>query len=124
MRQPVKPVKVKVDEGPVRAATLLEERRRSQRVIVRMPVVLHVPGRPKEIAGITVAVSETGAMLLVPEPLASGTRLIVENPSSHKKVGASVTRAPQVSAGGVLVPVEFAEPAPAFWNIFFPPPGN
>ena len=121
--KPLKPLKP-ADEGPVRAASLLEDRRRSQRVMVRMPVVLHVTGRQKEIKCVTVAVSETGAMLMVYEPLPMGTQLIVENPSSQKKVGANVSRSPQVTAEGALVPVEFMEPAPNFWNIFFPPPGN
>lgn len=120
--KPSKPAKsVKADEGPVRAATLLEERRRCQRVMVRMTAVLHVPGNSKEITALTVAVSENGAMLLLQEPLAVGTKLVVENPRTQKRAGASVTRTPQVTAEGALVPIEFAEPAPAFWQIFFPP---
>ncbi len=118
LRQP------KADEGPVRAATLLEDRRRSQRVMVRMPVLLHLAGRAEPVRGMTVAVSETGAMLLMKEPLPLGAKVEVENPKSQKRANASVTRAPQVSNEGALVPVEFVEPSPSFWNIFFPPQGS
>jgi len=122
---PTKPIKPeKVDEGPVRAASLLEERRRGQRVMVRMPVTLHIAERSKEISAMTVAVSETGAMLVLREALPLGTRLVVENPATQKRAGGSVTRPPQTCAEGHLIPVEFAEPAPGFWNIFFPPPGS
>ena len=114
----------KADEGPVRPAMLLEDRRRSQRVMLRMAVVLHVPGHAQAINGMTVAVSELGAMLVVPEPLSIGTKLVVENPNSKQRISASVTRAPQAIHDGSLVPVEFAECAPAFWNIFFPPAGS
>ena len=109
------------DEGPAKPAMLLEERRRSQRVMLRMPVILHVPGKQNSINAMTLAVNELGAMLVLSEPLPMGTKLIVENPKSQKCLGASVTRAPQTSSEGSLVPVEFAARAPAFWNIFFPP---
>ena len=123
--RPIKPLKqVKSEEGPVPAASLMEERRRSHRVMVRMPVVLHIPERAKEIQAMTVAVSETGAMLVLREQLPSGTKLVVENPATQKRAGATVTRAPHSTAEGSLMPVEFAEPAPGFWNIFFPPPGS
>ena len=124
-KTPLKPQRpAKADEGPAKPATLLEERRRSQRVMLRMPVILHVPGKQNSINAMTVAVNELGAMLVLSEPLPLGTKLIVENPKSQKRLGASVTRAPQASSEGSLVPVEFASRAPAFWNIFFPPSGS
>jgi hypothetical protein len=109
---------------PVRAGSLLEERRRSQRVMLRTPVLLYVPGRTQAVRGMTVSVSEIGAMIVIPEPLAAGTKLNVENPNSNKKVAASVTRPPRVTPEGALHPVEFSESAPAFWDIVFPPLGN
>jgi hypothetical protein len=108
-------------EKPLRAVPLKEERRRSQRVMVRMPVLLHVPGRTQVVRGVTLFVSEVGAMIVIPEPLAAGTKLALENPNSNKKVSASVTRSPQVTSEGALLPVEFSEKSPAFWDIVFPP---
>ena len=121
MKPPPPPRVPRPEEVPVRAAELLEARRRGQRVLVRMPVLMHVPGRPQPLRGVTLAVSATGAMLLSTDPLPVGTKLVVENPQSQRKAGASVTRASKVTSEGAIIPVEFAEPAPSFWNIFFPP---
>jgi len=96
-----------------------EERRRSQRVLVRMPVVIHVAGKAME--GNTHTVSAGGAMVILKEGLSEGTKVTVENPTTNNKVEAKVVRPPQMNQEGSLVPVEFATPCPTFWNIFFPP---
>jgi hypothetical protein len=96
-----------------------EERRRSQRVLVRMPVVIHVAG--KKLEGHTHTVSAGGAMVILKEGISEGTKLTVENPATKIKVEAKVVRPPQMNQEGSLVAVEFATPSPTFWNIFFPP---
>jgi hypothetical protein len=96
-----------------------EERRRSQRVLVRMPVIIHVAG--KTLQGNTHTVSAGGAMVIIPEGLSEGTKVMVENPATKAQVEAKVVRPPQMNQEGSLVPVEFATPSPTFWNIFFPP---
>src|SRR6202163_2907770 len=96
-----------------------EERRRSQRVLVRMPVVIHVAG--KTLQGNTHTVSAGGAMVIIPEGISEGTKVMVENPATKAQVEAKVVRPPQMNQEGSLVPVEFATPSPTFWNIFFPP---
>jgi hypothetical protein len=101
-----------------------EERRRAQRVLLKMPVMVHVPGKPHPITGSTHTVSENGAMLVIPDPLPEGTKISIENPKTQKTVEARVVRPPQMSHDGALVPVEFTSPSPAFWNIFFPPVVN
>jgi hypothetical protein len=98
-----------------------EERRRAQRVLLRMPVKIHLPGRAKPIEGFTHTVSASGAMIILAEGLASGTKFSLENPRNSKKVEVHVVRPPQMNSEGSLVPVEFTAPAPQFWNIFFPP---
>ena len=97
-----------------------EERRRSQRVLVRMPVVIHIPGKDP-VQGNTHTVSAGGAMVILKEGLSEGTKITVENPATNNKVEARVVRPPQMNQEGSLVPVEFANPSPTFWNIFFPP---
>ena len=99
-----------------------EERRRSQRVLVRMPVVVHVNG--KSLPGNTHTVSAGGAMVILKEGLSEGTKVTVENPATNAKIEAKVVRPPQMNQEGSLVPVEFATPNPTFWNIFFPPFSN
>jgi PilZ domain len=101
-----------------------EERRRAQRVLLRMPVLIHLPNRAKPIEGFTHTVSETGAMIILADGLANGTKLSIENPKTQKKVEAHVVRPPQMNSEGSLIPIEFIGPAPQFWNIFFPPATN
>src|ERR1700726_3929514 len=50
-----------------------EERRRAQRVLLRINVVVHVAGKPP-IQGHTHTVSASGAMITMSEPLAEGTK--------------------------------------------------
>jgi len=101
-----------------------EERRRAQRVLLRMPVLIHLPGKVNPLHGFTHTVSASGAMIILPEGLSQGTKLAIENPKTQKKVEAHVVRPPQMNAEGSLVPVEFVAPSPQFWNIFFPPISN
>ena len=98
-----------------------EERRRAQRVLLKMPVIVHIPGKTTPLHGFTHTVSASGAMIVLPEGIPRGTKLSVENPKTQKKVEAHVVRPPQLNADGSLVPVEFTTPSPQFWNIFFPP---
>jgi PilZ domain len=100
-----------------------EERRRAQRVLLRISVTIQVAGK-QPIQGNTHTVSATGAMIILAEPLAEGTKLTLENAKTGNKVEARVARAPQVTGEGSLVPVEFMVAAPVFWNVFFPPSIN
>ena len=101
-----------------------EERRRAQRVLLRIPVLIHLAGKPKPIEGVTHTVSATGGMIILAEGLPSGTKLTIENVRAQKKVEAHVVRPPQMNAEGSLVPIEFTSPSPQFWGIFFPPASN
>jgi PilZ domain len=100
-----------------------EERRRAQRVLLRMPVNVRIAGKPS-MNGFTHTVSQNGAMLVVPEPLAEGAKISLENPKTQKTVEARVVRPPQITSDGCLIPVEFLSPSPQFWNVFFPPSVN
>jgi hypothetical protein len=100
-----------------------EERRRAQRVLLRISVVIHVAGKPP-IEGHTHTVSASGAMITMSEPLAEGTKVTIENSRTQNKVEARVVRPPQTTGDGSLVPVEFSTPSPVFWNVFFPPSIN
>ncbi|HSC46370.1 MAG TPA: PilZ domain-containing protein [Candidatus Acidoferrum sp.] len=98
-----------------------EERRRAQRVLLKVPVRLTVAGKKQSLEGTTHTVSATGALVVIPEALAQGTKLTLENATTQKKIEAHVPRPPQFSPDGSLVAIEFASPAPNFWNVFFPP---
>ena len=123
MKPPAPNVKPGTPHPPARPAAsrtpTAEERRRSQRVLVRMPVVVHVAG--KTLEGNTHTVSAGGAMVILKEGIGEGTKVTVENPATKSKVEGKVVRPPQMNQEGSLVPVEFVTPSPTFWNIFFPP---
>jgi hypothetical protein len=100
-----------------------DERRRSQRVVIRVPVNLHfIPAKPgKPMVAYTVAVNDHGAMLLCEWSLEAEACFELENERTQQRVGCRVTRAPRHSPEGFLVPVEFSKPSPGFWGISFPP---
>jgi hypothetical protein len=112
-------------EQPNRESGLVpgEERRRSQRVIIRVPVTLLVTqnGQPLKISAHTVAVNIHGAMVVCPRTLDADTTLEVVNGRTDEKIGSRVTRASRESPEGYLIPVEFTSPSPNFWQISFPP---
>jgi hypothetical protein len=100
-----------------------EERRRSQRVIIRVPVtiVFEREGQTVKASAHTVAVNIHGAMVVCPRSIEENTNLELENGRTGEKVGSRVTRSPRESAEGYLIPVEFTTPSPNFWQISFPP---
>lgn len=101
-----------------------EERRRAQRVLLRIPVLVHLSGKDKPIEGTTHTVSATGGTIILRQGLEAGTKFTLENPRTQQKVEVNVPRPSQLNQEGSLVPVEFLAPAPQFWNIFFPPNVN
>ena len=112
-----------VRPGATRQPTA-EERRRAQRVLLRMPVLVHIADNAKPVEGFTHTVSATGAMIILKEGIPQGTKFVVENPKTQQKVEVNVVRPPQMNQEGSLIPVEFLSPAPLFWNIVFPPSVN
>jgi hypothetical protein len=100
-----------------------EERRRSQRVIIRVPVTLEATmlGQKVKAEAFTVAVNIHGAMVLCPRSFDAETKLEIRNDRTGQSTVVRVTRAPRESAEGYLLPLEFISPSPNFWQISFPP---
>jgi len=109
----------------VRGQQLLpgEERRRSQRVMIRVPVTLHltIAGQAVTIHAHTVAVNDHGAMLLCSRTVDADVRLELQHDRTRQGLACRVSRTPRDTPEGFLIPVEFAAPAPGFWQISFPP---
>jgi hypothetical protein len=105
------------------SAPQVEDRRRSQRVVIRVPVTVQVTiaGQPVTFAAHTVAVNDQGAMLAAPRTLAVDAQLEITNERTRQHTTARVTRTPPESSEGFLIPVEFIVAAPGFWQISFPP---
>jgi len=108
-----------------RGASLLpgEERRRSQRVIIMVPVTLELAkeGNVVKVAAHTVAVNIHGAMVICQRTLDSDAKVEIVNERTRERTTARVTRAPRHSPEGFLIPLEFVKPFPMFWQITFPP---
>ncbi len=100
-----------------------EERRRSQRVIIRVPLTMEFTksGEVVKIPAHTVAVNVHGAMVLCSRSLDCGITIQLINERTNERATARVTRSPRESAGGFLIPLEFDKPLPKFWQISFPP---
>ena len=100
-----------------------EERRRSQRVMVRVPVTIQfmVAGKSVTVQAATVSVNDHGAMVLCTRTLSTETKLELQNDRTGEKTPCRVTRKPIENSDGYLLPVEFSAPAPDFWRISFPP---
>jgi hypothetical protein len=101
-----------------------EERRRAQRVLLKIAVKVLVTGKTQAMEGFTHTVSANGGLIIIPEALAQGTKITIENMKTGKSVEAIVVRPPQFSPDGSMIPVEFGTVSPNFWNIFFPPVVN
>jgi PilZ domain-containing protein len=101
-----------------------EERRRAQRVLLRININIQLEGKTNVMHGQTHTVSENGGMLILSDSLPENAKISIENARTQKKVDARVVRQGQHTSEGFLVPVEFLAPSPAFWSVFFPPVVN
>jgi hypothetical protein len=112
--------KDQMDQGPSLLAG--EERRRSQRVIIRVPLTLEMTksGQVVKMNAHTVAVNAFGAMVVCTRSLDSGTKIEIVNGRTDARASSRVTRTPRESAEGYLIPLEFDKPFPQFWQISFP----
>ncbi len=114
---------------PIRATPLTpapsgSERRRGQRVLLRVRASIHVAlmGQPETFDVATLSVNPHGALVLMDRNLAAETRLVLEHGSTKERVACKVVRSSQKMPEGFHVPLEFDSPAPDFWKIDFPSP--
>ncbi len=104
---------------------LAANRRRSQRVLMRIPVL--VSGRigvasPFEEETHTRAVSAHGAMVMVAAPVYRGQQFTLLNMQTKASLECVVVHIDTVVAGEPnQVGVEFLLPNPTFWRVAFPP---
>lgn len=108
---------------PVRPVAAGEERRRTQRVLLRVRANIHVAvqGKSTTLEVLTQSVSPHGALVVLKQSLPVETRLVLEHTGTHERVACKVVRAGREMSEGFHVPLEFDSPAPDFWRIVFPP---
>ncbi len=85
-------------------------------------MVLHFEkgGKQVTLPATTVGVNIHGAMVCAAQNLPMDTRLEIEHKLTKVRMTARVTRQPQGSPEGYLIPVEFDSPSSDFWHISFP----
>ncbi len=99
-------------------------KRRSQRVELTIPVVVHRP--PKEGPQFyeraqTLVVNAHGALMALAEKVTPKQRLLMQNIDSGEQQECRVVYVEKERTGPTKVAVEFARPAPTFWRIAYPP---
>ena len=102
----------------------LKNKRRSERVILRVAVVASVDfydGKVISEATFTQVVNAHGGLFTLRMELASEQKFLLKNLKTGKVRQCSVVRTERADNSELLVAFQFATPAPDFWPIVFPP---
>jgi len=91
--------------------------------MLRVGLIIHFmdKGKMQALEAYTLVVNSHGAMICAPRNFEAETTMEVEHKHTNERRRARVTRAPQSSPDGFLVPVSFDESDGDFWHIAFPP---
>ncbi|HVH69825.1 MAG TPA: PilZ domain-containing protein [Candidatus Dormibacteraeota bacterium] len=103
---------------------LANNRRRSQRVLMKVPVRVSVQVGTTPLVEeetYTLAVSAHGALIAVSAPMYRGQRLTLSNPLTKDSLECVVAHIDRFPNEQVKVGVEFLLPNPTFWHVAFPP---
>src|SRR5713101_4212973 len=99
--------------------------RRSQRVIVKVSVMVLAEGADKEFITEetrTVTVNAHGAMILLGLKVSIGQLLTLRNSRTGEEIACRVVYVSPHESEKRQVGVDFMNPCPRFWRISFPPP--
>lgn len=99
-------------------------KRRSQRVLVSVPVTVITQGTDKQPVSEetrTLVVNAHGALVLIGRKVSIGQLLTLKNTKTGEEQASRVVFINPQQAGKSEVGIEFMEPAPRFWRIAFPP---
>ena len=99
-------------------------RRRSQRVLMQVPVRIHgkdSQGNSFDEETETLAINAHGALILVNARLTSGGIVMMQHKRTQEEQECHVVFLGPVRAGRAEIGLEFSEPRPGFWRVAFPP---
>jgi hypothetical protein len=99
-------------------------RRRSMRVLLSVPIEVHGKDRDSHEFSEqtrTLVVNAHGALISLAAKVIAGQQISVSNNATQSTQDCRVVYLGNPSAGKIQMGVEFLTPAPAFWQIDFPP---
>jgi PilZ domain-containing protein len=100
-------------------------RRRSQRVILSLRIIVRTEDGPKgasfEEETHTLIVNAHGALIALKSKVAKGQKLRLTNRATKAEQVCRVANLGTTSEGKAQIGVEFLKPSPDFWQISFPP---
>ncbi len=102
----------------------IPNRRRSQRVFLRLPVLVIARGPDGQHVSenaFTTNVNAHGALLLMSMRVEVGQKILFRNTETLEEQFVKVIHVTSAAEGKTEVGVEFLKPAPKFWRISFPP---
>jgi len=102
----------------------MSNRRRSQRVLLRIPIAVIAPGPDKKMVREqtnTLVVNAHGALINLDLPVRVGQVVILQNPETSDEQSCRIIRINPVLGSRTEVGIEFLKPAPNFWRVAFPP---
>jgi hypothetical protein len=101
----------------------MSNRRRSQRVILRIPLEVTARGADKQpVAEKThTVVSAHGGLIYLSFKVQVGPVIILKNPETGEEQSCRVIHLNPAPEGKTEVGIEFVKPAPHFWRVAFPP---
>jgi hypothetical protein len=105
------------------AQTTASLQRRSQRLLLRVPIELRRASAGKSVIErtSTLAVNAHGALILLTPPVEDGEMLALKNASAREEHQCHVVYVGPTESGKTQVGIEFLTPAPHAWGIVFPP---
>ena len=98
-------------------------RRRSQRVIMSVPVRITVKILTGEFSEDTetLAINAHGALITLAARVAQGQEVEIKSRTHPEKIACKVVFVGPSTAGKTQFGIEFLQPSPHFWHIAFPP---
>ena len=105
-------------------STVDKGRRRSERVVLRIPLTLSMTapdGKRVRIEALTQVVNAHGGLLDVGIEVSAGQKLLLGNPKTERIEVCRAVRVEKSDEIRFLVAFEFDIPAPHFWPVTFPP---
>jgi len=102
------------------------ERRRTLRVALSLPVVVHGQNEHGEkfcVRAMTRSVNQQGALLILDEVVVPGQALLVVNENTSRSTEMRVAYVRRERDGKLFAGLEFVNPDTNFWKMTFPAPG-